>query len=546
MAVKIIFIILFFGMLVTVGFLSRKRASDIDGFVLGGRAVGPWLTAFSFGTSYFSAVIFIGYAGRFGWNFGLASTWIGLGNALIGSLMAWVILGRRTRIMTQHLGSKTMPDFFALRFDSKPLKITAACIVFVFLIPYTASLFNGLSQLFTSSFPSVSYAWWVVIMAVLTGIYVIAGGYVGSAINNFIQGIVMLVGIIALVAAIVSSNGGLMEATAKLSEQAAITSDGSVLQGAYTSFFGPNPLQLLGVVILTSLGTWGLPQMVGKFYAIKDESAIQKGTIISTLFAVVIAGGSYFLGGFGRLYAGSISLTSTGTPTSFDTIMPAMLAAVNAKMGNAGDWLIALVLVLVLAASMSTLSSLVLTSATTITLDLISQFTDLTDKRKMIIIRCLIGLSIVLSGAIAILLVVNRELAGRLYISDLMGISWGTLAGCFLAPFLYGLFWKKTTRASVWACFATGLGITLTEFFVTAVGKHTFSNPFMNYFFNSAINAGMLAMLVGLIVVPLVSLLTKKTLPAQIEDKFSCYNKKVMVNVSEALPDRNSGNDSLT
>ncbi|MBQ3927101.1 MAG: sodium:solute symporter [Clostridia bacterium] len=537
MVVKIIFIVLFFAMLVAVGFLSRKKAANIDGFVLGGRSVGPWLTAFSFGTSYFSAVIFIGYAGRFGWNFGLASTWIGLGNALIGSLMAWVILGRRTRIMTQHLGSKTMPDFFALRFDSKPLKITAACIVFLFLIPYTASLFNGLSQLFTASFPSLSYTWWVIIMAVLTGVYVIAGGYVGSAINNFIQGIVMLAGIIALVVAVVSSNGGLTEAVAKLSEQSVTTEAGTTFSGAYTSFFGPQPLQLLGVVILTSLGTWGLPQMVGKFYAIKDESAIHKGTVISTLFAIVIAGGSYFLGGFGRLYQSSVTLNAQGNPASFDTIMPAMLSALNLKMGSAGDWLIALVLVLVLAASMSTLSSLVLTSATTITLDLVAQVkTTMTEKKKMLFIRGLVGLSILVSGAIAILLVVNRELAGRLYISDLMGISWGTLAGCFLAPFLYGLFWKKTTRASVWACFATGLGITLTEFFVTSVAKYTFTNPFLNYFFNSAINAGMLAMLAGLVIVPVVSLLTRKTIPDHIDEKFDCYQQKVVVKVSDALP----------
>ncbi|MBQ3791795.1 MAG: sodium:solute symporter, partial [Clostridia bacterium] len=79
-----IVIVLFFAVMLGIGFYCRKHATNVDGFVLGGRAVGPWLTAFAFGTSYFSAVIFVGYAGQFGWNFGLASTWIGLGNALIG------------------------------------------------------------------------------------------------------------------------------------------------------------------------------------------------------------------------------------------------------------------------------------------------------------------------------------------------------------------------------------------------------------------------------------------------------------------------------
>ncbi|MBQ1981855.1 MAG: sodium:solute symporter, partial [Clostridia bacterium] len=189
MIIKLAMIIVFFAITVLVGFLAARSAKGVDGFVLGGRSVGPWLTAFSFGTSYFSAVIFIGYAGRFGWNFGLASTWVGLGNAFIGSLMAWMLLGRRTRVMTQHIGSRTMPDFFGLRYGSKALRLVAAAIVFIFLIPYTASLFNGLAQLFSASF-SLPYWGWVLIMAVLTGVYVIVGGYMGSAVNNFIQGII--------------------------------------------------------------------------------------------------------------------------------------------------------------------------------------------------------------------------------------------------------------------------------------------------------------------------------------------------------------------
>ncbi len=538
MFIKLAMILVFFAVTIVVGVLSSRAAKGVDGFVLGGRSVGPWLTAFSFGTSYFSAVIFIGYAGRFGWNFGLASTWIGLGNAFIGSLMAWVILGRRTRVMTQHLGSRTMPDYFGLRFNSKALRIVAAIIVFVFLVPYTASLFNGLSWLFSASFAGVPYWGWVVIMAVLTGVYVIVGGYMGSAVNNFIQGIIMLVGIVAVIAAMLSSHGGLTEAIAKLSEGSTTTAAGTEFNGAYTSFLGPQPLQLLGVVILTSLGTWGLPQMVGKFYAIKDEGAIHKGTIISTVFAVIVAGGCYFLGGFGRLYADSVTMNAAGTaPASFDTIIPAMLGAIEDGLGNGGAWLIGLVLILVLAASMSTLSSLAMTSASTITLDLIAPLSkkQRSEKSSVLIMRVLLAVSIIIAAAIAILVVSNGEIAKKLYISDLMGISWGALAGCFLAPFMYGLFWKKVTKAAVWASFATGLGITLTQFVLNAVLKISFENPVLAYFCGSSINAGMLAMLVGLVIVPVVSLLTQKTKPEGVEEMFACYEKEVTVSVMSSL-----------
>ena len=541
MIIKLAMIIVFFAVTVLVGFLAARSAKGVDGFVLGGRSVGPWLTAFSFGTSYFSAVIFIGYAGRFGWNFGLASTWVGLGNAFIGSLMAWMLLGRRTRVMTQHIGSRTMPDFFGLRYKSKALRLVAAAIVFVFLIPYTASLFNGLAQLFSASF-SLPYWGWVLIMAVLTGIYVIVGGYMGSAVNNFIQGIIMLVGIVAVIAAVLHGNGGPMEAVAKLSEGSATTAAGTELKGAFTSFFGPQPLQLLGVVVLTSLGTWGLPQMIGKFYAIKDENAIKKGTIISTFFGLIVAGGCYFLGGFGRLYADSVELNAAGTaPASFDAIIPAMLNKVESDLGGSGAWLIGLVLILVLAASMSTLSSLAMTSASTITLDLIAPLSkkQKSEKSNMVIMRLLLAASIIIAAAIAILVVTNKEMASKLYISDLMGISWGALAGCFLAPFLYGLYWKKTTKAAVWVSFATGLAITLTQFILNAILKISFENAVLKYFCGSSINAGMLAMAVGLIIVPVVSLMTQRTKPEGTDEVFSCYDRMVTVPVGTALEDEN-------
>ena len=346
-------LVAFFAVMVAVGFYCRKHATDVTGFVLGGRSVGAWLTAFAYGTSYFSAVIFVGYAGQFGWRFGIASTWIGLGNAFLGSLLAWAVLGRRTRVMSQHLNSATMPEFFGRRYQSKALKIGASVIVFIFLIPYTASLYNGLSRLFGMAF-HIDYTICIIAMAVLTGVYVIAGGYMATAINDFIQGIIMLVGIVAVVLAVLNTNGGFMEAVHQLSlvEDASA----STSPGAFASFFGPDPLGLLGVVILTSLGTWGLPQMVQKFYAIKSEKAIHKGMVISTLFAVIVAGGCYFLGGFSRLYADRIDIAVDG----YDAIIPTMLE-------NLPDLLIGLVVILVLSASMSTLSSLVLASSSTLT-----------------------------------------------------------------------------------------------------------------------------------------------------------------------------------
>ena len=525
MFLKILLLIVFFGVMVSVGLYCRHHATDVNGFVLGGRSVGPWLTAFAYGTSYFSAVIFVGYAGQFGWKFGIASTWIGLGNALIGSLLAWVILGRRTRIMTQHLDSATMPEFFGRRFGSQGLKIGASIITFLFLIPYTASLYNGLSRLFKMAF-GLDYTVCIVVMAILTGIYVIAGGYMATAINDFIQGLIMLAGIIAVIAAVLASKGGFMEALNGL----AAVSDPAVSNapGVFNSFFGPDPLGLLGVVILTSLGTWGLPQMVQKFYAIKSEAAVRKGAIISTIFAVIVAGGCYFLGGFGRLFSGSIELSPSGIPVGgYDAIIPSMLSGLP-------DLLIAIVVILVLSASMSTLSSLVLASSSTITLDLLKGniVKKMDEKRQVRIIRIFVVVFILISAAIAVFQYRSSQSAtssnSATFIAQLMGVSWGALAGAFLAPFLYSLYWRRTTKASCWVCFIFGSVLMILNMLFRA------SFPAM---LQSPINCGAFAMVAGLILVPLVSSFTRKPDAALVDGSFACYDVKVSVSQKRALTD---------
>ena len=510
MAIKLGMLVAFFGIMLGTGFYCRKHATDVDGFVLGGRSVGPWLTAFAYGTSYFSAVVFVGYAGQFGWKYGIAATWAGIGNALIGSLLAWAVLGRRTRVMTQHLNSATMPQFFESRFHSPALKLASSVIIFIFLIPYTASLYNGLSRLFGMAF-DIDYEVCVIVMAILTGIYVIAGGYMATAINDFIQGIIMLVGIVAVIGAVLKSQGGFQEALRGLSQ---ITDSAYPdYPGVFNSFFGPDPVNLLGVVLLTSLGTWGLPQMVQKFYAIKSEKAINKGMIISTVFAFVVAGGCYFLGGFGRLFSDRVDLAAGG----YDSIIPTMLSGLS-------PFLIAIVVVLVLSASMSTLSSLVLASSSTLTLDFIkgTVVKDLSQKKQLLIMRILIGVFIAVSVVIAIV----QYQSNVTFIAQLMGVSWGALAGAFLAPFLYGLYWKRATAASVWASFLFSTLVML----LNIVAKGMFPT-----LLQSPINAGVFCMLVGLVIVPVVSMFTRPPKKEYVEQVFACYDKKVVVSVTDAI-----------
>ncbi len=507
MLVQILIIVFFAGLTIGIGIYYSKRNSGVGDFVLGGRSVGPWLTAFAYGTSYFSSVVFVGYAGQFGWNFGVAATWIGIGNALIGSLLAWVVLGRRTRVMTKHLKSSTMPEFLGVRYLSKNIKIISAIIIFVFLVPYSASVYKGLSGLFALSF-QIDFTYCVIGVAIVAGIYVILGGYKATAVNDLIQGLIMLVGIVAVIMAVLNGNGGFTESIEMLSQvPSEVTPE---LSGTYTSFFGPDPWELLGVVIMTSLGAWGLPQMVHKFYTIKNEKAVRTGTVISTIFAFIIAGGSYFMGAFGRLY-----YTVPESGVVYDNIVPEMLSQ------TLPDILIGVVLILVLSASLSTLSSLVITSSSTFTLDILKGlfFKDMSPKSQMKVIKSLCAVFIVISAVLA--------LNPSSLISTLMAISWGALAGSFLGPLVFALFFKGSTRAGVYACFISGIGITLSNYF---------------FGFMSATMAGALAIVASLIIMPLVSIISRKLSPEHVKSVFECYDTKVTISHKTVLKEESEDN----
>jgi SSS family solute:Na+ symporter/sodium/proline symporter len=486
---KYVFLGLFVVLMIAVGIISKKKVNSVQDFFLGGRKMGPWLSAFAYGTTYFSAVIFIGYAGKTGWELGVSTTLIGIGNALIGGLLAWIVLAKRTRRMTHELNASTMPEFFEKRYNSKAMKIVTALIIFIFMVPYSASVYQGLGYLFERTF-GIPFLYCMAAMAVLTGIYLLLGGYVATALNDVIQGIIMLIGVTLMIIFIMShpAVGGLSNGLAKLSE---VPEVGPGLASPFSS----KPLNLIGLIILTSFGTWGLPQMVHKFYAIRDEKAIKTGTVISTIFALVIAGGAYFVGGFGRLFLDNkMPIGVNGNPNP-DMVMPLVLETALP------DALIGVIVILVLSASMSTLSSVVLVSSSAISMDLVkgTLFPKAKNGNVMLLMRIMCAVFVVLSFIVAV--TPNTILS-------LMSFSWGTIAGAFLAPFIYGLYWKGTTRAGAWAGFIAGFSVSVIGAIVTKM--------------NAAVapNIGAVAMIASLIAVPIVSLLTAKLPEKHVEKVF--------------------------
>lgn len=487
---SLILLLGFLLVMIAVGIWGMRKTTTLNDFFLGGRSIGPWVSAFAYGTTYFSAVVFIGFAGKQGWGFGLNAVLIGIGNAFLGAMLAWLLFARRTRIMTQNLNTMTMPEFLEARYNSDHMKMVAALFIFIFMLPYSASVFKGLGHLFETTF-NISFDFALIILVVITGIYLVLGGYFAVTVTDFIQGFIMLAGAIAMVVVITVKAGGFGEAI-------------STIQTNYEVHVPaaqrPSWLTIGSLIFMTSFGTWGLPQMIQKFYAIKNEKVIPKAALITTIFALIIGVSAYFTGTMSHVFFSPETLPRLANGSiNFDMIVPTLLS------NFLPESLLALIMLLILSASMSTLASLILVSSSAVTIDIYKGYLhkEVSEKKSVLLIRVVSGVFILCSYLI------SKMQIG--FIVTLMSLSWGVLSGAFMAPYILGIFSKKITKVGAYAGMYTGAlsAIVLTMVLGSA---------------NSPL-ASSIAMIIPFIVVPVVSLCTKKVDPSIIDNAFKGIGK---------------------
>ena len=483
-------VVLYVIVMLLVGYWCMKRTKTVGDFFLGGRTLGPWMSAFAYGTTYFSAVLFIGYAGRLGWGFGIQTMWIVVGNTFVGTFLAWLILAGRTREMTARLNALTMPEFLRARYGSAPLQVISAVVVFVFLVPYSASVYMGLSYLFQRTL-GLQYNEALILLAALTGVYLVMGGYFAVAVSDFIRGIVEFLGVLIMVLLLVSMKGGLVASFTALLDPKYMPALHAPPAPGGPAF--PGWVTLVSLVLITSFGPWALPQMVQKFYSIRSQTDVKRAMTIATVFALFMSFGAYYSGALTHLFftnpatdLASIADATTHKP-NLDLLMPFFITSFVPQ------WLVLVILLMVFSASMSSLSSLVLVSSSAIAIDIFGAFgnREKNDRRTMLLMRGLCAVFVLLSLLIA--------LSQVDVIVNLMVIAWGALAGAFLAPYLYGLFWRRTTKAGAYAGMISGVGTAVLLFFL-------WGKPLIPV-------AGAIAMFLPLVVVPVVSLLTQPLKP---------------------------------
>jgi SSS family solute:Na+ symporter/sodium/proline symporter len=475
MMIRYLVVFAYAALIIYIGIRGSQKTKSFNDFLHGGGKIGPWMTAFSYGTAYFSAVLFIGFAGKIGWSFGVSGMWIALFNSLLGVATVWAVLGWRIKKMSIEYNVSTMSEFLEKRYNYPPFKMLGALVIFVFMIPYTAAVFMGLSYLFTTNF---GIPYWIALtsMGGFTALYLILGGYKSMAMIDMVFGIIMTIGVIILFTFTVQKGDGIPNILKSLSE----------INTALAKPVGPPGLwPLISLIFLTSVAPFAMPQLVQKFYAIRDKKSVKVGAYASTFFALLIGGSAYFIGSTTRIFLNPENnpLAFINGKPNFDALMPELLTNVIPES------LSVIILLLILSASMSTLAALVLISSSAVTKDFYAGFINRNadDKKLTALMR--------FSSAGFILLAVLLALVKIDIIVEILGISWGAIGAFFLGPFIWGLFSKKVSRTGALVSAIGGLGLCLFLYFVAGM-----PSP----------EAGTIGMASSLALNPLVSIFFRK------------------------------------
>ncbi len=441
MLIKFAAIAIFTLVIVIIGILGLRKTRSFSDFFLGGGQIGPLMTAFTYGTAYFSAVLFIGFAGKIGWSFGYSGLWIAVGNALVGVFCVWMFMGARIKRISIEYQVQTMPEYFEKRYGSKFLKLFSSVCIFVFFIPYSAAVFMGLSYLFRATF-NIDYTHALLFMGILTALYLVLGGYKSMTMIDVVFGMIMIAGVIILLWNVIEKGNGLLNITAALSS----------INPKLTKLIGPPGWwSLFSLIFLTSVAPFAMPQLIQKFYAIKDERSIRIGMAASTFFAILVGGIGYFTGATTRYFlspGNAPDAFSNGKPV-FDALMPELLVNVIPEA------LSVIILLMILSASMSTLAALVLISSSSIVKDVYAGFInkDVSDKQLTMLMRFLSVFFVTLSVVIAFYKPAT--------IVAILGISWGAIGAVFLGPFIWGLLSRRANKFGAITSSILGLAVCL-------------------------------------------------------------------------------------
>ena len=512
----LIAMILYMSAVIAIGVIYAKKANkSSENYFLGGRSLGPWVTAMSAEASDMSGWLLMGLPGVAYWC-GLAdAAWTAIGLA-IGTYLNWLIVSRRLRRYSVRANNSiTLPDFFSNRFreKNKVLMTLSALFILIFFTVYAASCFVTCGKLFAQLF-GAPYIAMMIVGAVFVVLYTILGGFLAESASDFMQSIVMITALVVIVVIGTISAGGL----------GAVIENSKEIPG-FLEFFGmANPTlneageQLVdaagkpvfgekldyGLLSICSMLAWGLgyfgmPQVLLRFMAIRDEKELKPSRRIAMVWVVISLAGAVFIGIMGRTLFPVEHLAQSGADNIFITLSTSSLPAILAGFVMAG----------ILAATISSSDSYLLIAASAVAKNVFQGVIHkkATDKQVMLVTR----ITLLAIAVIAVIIALDEKSV----IFDIVSFAWSGFGATFGPLMLFSLFWKRTTRAGAIAGMVSGAGMVfLWKLVISKLGGVFAIYELLPAFIFSAL------------CIVVVSLLTKKP-SAEIEEDFEAVRQKV-------------------
>ena len=471
-----------------VGVWFAKKNNSVDDFYLGGRKLGPFVTAMSAEASDMSSWLLMGLPGV-AYLSGLAeASWTAIGLA-VGTYLNWLIVARRIRRYSNHLDAITVPQFFSKRWgdDRNLLSAIAAVVIIIFFIPYLASGFSACGKLFASLF-GTSYVTAMLISAAVIVIYTVMGGFLAASFTDLIQSIIMTVALIVVLSFGVAQAGGLdavMDNARSLAGYLSLTQTHDAVTGGASSY----SLLTICSLLAWGLGYFGMPHILLRFMAIEEEKKLALSRRVATVWVVISMGVAIFIGvvGNGMTKAGAMEQLADS-----ETII-VQIASLISHYGVFAALIAGVILAGILAATMSTADSQMLAASSSVSQNLLVEFFHLkiTGRKSVVVARSTMVVITLVAAFLA------RDPNSSVF--RVVSFAWAGFGAAFGPVVLFGLFWRRSNK---WGALA-GMVVGGAMVFIWKYGIATLGGAFAIYELLPAFIAASIAIVV-------VSLLTEK------------------------------------
>jgi len=505
---EILSFVIYFAIVLAIGiyFFAKSKDSSESDYFLGGRSMGPWVTAMSAQASDMSAWLLMGLpAGMLAFGFGKA--WIGIGLA-IGTALNWIFCAKRLRCFSKQANdSITLPQYLSNRFLSKgkALQVFCAVIFLVFFTFYVASAFVAGTEVFTALFPNLNVQLALTVFSVIVIVYTFLGGFKAVCWTDFFQGLLMLVALLAVPIVIIISKDAILD-PALLNNELVV--DGSA-HPFVANFFNASLTDILSG-LGWGLGYFGMPHILVRFMSIKKPSMVKKSAIVAIVWVVLSLGSVIILAYLGRMLVvdgvniGESLLVAGKDETLFIVVSRKLFPGLIAGF----------LLAAIIAASMSTADSQLLVASSSFTSDIYKPLIrKKADNKEVLWVGRLVVLVIaVVAFFIARNIVVNN--VDDSPIMSLVDMAWAGFGGSFGPVVLLSLFWKRLTYKGACAGVLTGAIVD-----IAWMNVHKFAAEGTALYNITALYEIIPAFIIGLIAAVVVSLIDKKP-SSEVEELF--------------------------